>query len=742
MPATARNSHPPLTDLPAPKRRNIRKGTRSCWECKRRKARCTFENASDTICIGCSRRGSACVSQEFPEETSHARQSGERRREQFARIGKMVVQIVKEEAMAATSPELGGAWMQELEAGGLDRDVEATSRVGHTAHDTPQASDFQEATDTLPSDSGLDVPDSKPPDSPDQPAKLASSDLPTPRDATIVSQSMSRISTFFMNIMILPYNQLQLRSFQAVDVPDIYAPEAHPVLRAKKLLTLATYIQSLQPNSQKYPGKLSAPQATLVSRLMKATTACVGTKPHPAVFIEELECLMIEGVLLANGGHLQRAWIVFRQLVADAQLMGIHRPHHSAKALDPNNKLNTRFFWFRILYTERFLCLLLGLPQASTDCKMGDEEALLAEEHPVGRLERMHCVIASKLIERNDMETAHDQETRKIYRQIQRAAQCMPPRWWLAPSLAGISDDAQRFQETMRLTNQLFHNFLILQLHLPYMLRSSSSSKQNYSMTTCVNSSREVLVRFIGFRSIESVVFYCRAIDFFALMASMTLLLAHIDSHRSNKGESLAHQRPGDRALAEQAMEYMDDFNKSCQDILSKRSADVIRSLLEVEDQAFSKHDTAGNAQGDAYRDRHRLQLSIPNIGTVNISCDGITRHQEPREGFTNGKLRTSKHDGADMVTPSELTSVEPPLTAQSQDLKNQHQGADHLGSLPEKLGPGCEENVDFCFPLADDIFQGVDMAYFDHLMKGVEVADGEVAEAHASGDLWSLNDW
>jgi len=52
------------------KRRKVRKGTRSCWECKRRKMKCIVDSlVSDAACNGCRRRGSKCVSQEFPEET-------------------------------------------------------------------------------------------------------------------------------------------------------------------------------------------------------------------------------------------------------------------------------------------------------------------------------------------------------------------------------------------------------------------------------------------------------------------------------------------------------------------------------------------------------------------------------------------------------------------------------------------------------------------------------------------------
>ncbi|KAM6520438.1 hypothetical protein FSOLCH5_005230 [Fusarium solani] len=60
---------PSLDDsAPAPKRRKLRKGTQSCWECKRRKARCTFSAATKDVCEGCKRRGTECISQESTDE--------------------------------------------------------------------------------------------------------------------------------------------------------------------------------------------------------------------------------------------------------------------------------------------------------------------------------------------------------------------------------------------------------------------------------------------------------------------------------------------------------------------------------------------------------------------------------------------------------------------------------------------------------------------------------------------------
>ena len=63
-----------VQDEPGSKKRKLRKGTQSCWECKRRKIRCTFTANSHATCDGCRHRGSRCISQEFPEERMSSKQ--------------------------------------------------------------------------------------------------------------------------------------------------------------------------------------------------------------------------------------------------------------------------------------------------------------------------------------------------------------------------------------------------------------------------------------------------------------------------------------------------------------------------------------------------------------------------------------------------------------------------------------------------------------------------------------------
>lgn len=68
------------------KRRKVRKGTRSCWECKRRKIRCIFASSEDVTCVGCQHRRLPCVAQEMPEDLSPAKNANRHLGERIARV--------------------------------------------------------------------------------------------------------------------------------------------------------------------------------------------------------------------------------------------------------------------------------------------------------------------------------------------------------------------------------------------------------------------------------------------------------------------------------------------------------------------------------------------------------------------------------------------------------------------------------------------------------------------------------
>lgn len=83
-------------------RRKVRKGTRSCWECKRRKIKCTFASTEHVTCIGCERQRAPCVSQDLPEYLSPARKGNRNLVERIARVEKLMHDFIASNGAGAT----------------------------------------------------------------------------------------------------------------------------------------------------------------------------------------------------------------------------------------------------------------------------------------------------------------------------------------------------------------------------------------------------------------------------------------------------------------------------------------------------------------------------------------------------------------------------------------------------------------------------------------------------------------
>ena len=75
-----------LTSESLNNQRKIRKGTRSCWECKRRKIRCIFPASGEAICVCCQRRRVPCIGQEIPESLALARKGNRSLGDRIARV--------------------------------------------------------------------------------------------------------------------------------------------------------------------------------------------------------------------------------------------------------------------------------------------------------------------------------------------------------------------------------------------------------------------------------------------------------------------------------------------------------------------------------------------------------------------------------------------------------------------------------------------------------------------------------
>lgn len=592
-------------------------------------------------------------------------------------------------------------------------------------------------------------------------------------------------------MMTMPYTCLSPKnrpqSGNLLEIPD---PEMHPVLIARHMLLLASLLQHLHLEIHADINGLSETPGAISERLANLAISCVTTKDELLGSIEGLECIMMESVYQANLGNLRRSWVAGRRAVSVAQLMGLNRSDNRAQyeVLDSRTKSDPRIMWSRIVFLDRFLCLLLGLPQGCTEETMGSE-ALITLSLPMERLERMHCVVASRVLERNGSEPSADDLsiTRTLDLALQKAARSVPGKWWLPPKLdkAGMNPRTLLWN-TGRLFAQVLHYNLLNQLHLPYMLRSSTADPNyEYSRITCVNASREVLTRFITLRSFNGIASSCRIIDFLALMAAITLSLAHLDSHHLGAENLLAHQYHSDRAMIEQVQENFREVESLSSDALGAHSADLLQRLLAIDaDSPCGSSEPTGMvtvhkaetrlAQAGLDDDR-AVSVHIPYFGIIRITRNdsgtmrprsqatmgpesraaqpqsvGMSHEDSPRGRCANPQIFDGPHrplDAQSRITVRNGSGhFEPPVmmhevfgTTQAQPgaLSMPISDADYCAtnSAPQHTADMTDpalrqgEYPGLAAGMEDWAFQGVDLAFFDSLMRTTANDGNEMVE-------------
>lgn len=545
--------------------------------------------------------------------------------------------------------------------------------------------------------------------------------FPSFEDVEVMCKTARRQTLYFHLNSCKTYGQLEQEGLTPLALPtsaaELMNSHAHPVFMATNMLMFAFVLQL--PVFCKVNSFAESP-SKIANRLVEAASNLVTNNDKLYGTMELLQCMLYESQFHKSIGNLRRAWLAGRRALLVGQMMGIHRPGaRPAKTIDPNYKIDQHVVWFRIVHADRSLCLLLGFPQGTLDTSMASETAL-ASDAPLGRLERHLTVIASRILERNELGLSdhHFTTTQDIDTELLRVGKTIPTKFWLRSGLSGIENGSEEdFWETERFTSQVFYYNLLNQLHLPYLLRFDDKGQHEYSKVSCVHASREILGLFVTYRTFNKTPVCHRVLDFLALMAATTLLLAHFDSQLHRKANSfLAHQRLSDRAMIEQVLETMDAFCMLNEDVLTGKSTEVLRCLLHVEDDAAggrsysarSVHQSgtmpeeeAGDKQEGGYGKSLVLRICIPYFGYIKITGDGAM-HQEPDPERLHPAAST-----ADTLHNLIVEHATPQVPGFVEDF-----------TLEQYDVPEMTAGLD------DWAFQGVDTALFDSLMSGASTAN------------------
>lgn len=211
-----------------------------------------------------------------------------------------------------------------------------------------------------------------------------------------------------------------------------------PVSLAYKLLKLASCLQQINMRIVPQPDVPLGESIEDAAKRYVDAAQQLTSQDTLVVSLEGLETLIQECCYYMNAGNMQTALLAIRRAVGIAQLMGL-------PSLSKNQKSRAEFIWFRIVYVDRQLSLILGVASGVMNDGYSSGSSLACNE-PSEEMERLHVRLAGRIIARNvrlqlrerqipQQRTFDDyRETQDIDHEIQKSTSLLPMSWWMAPT--------------------------------------------------------------------------------------------------------------------------------------------------------------------------------------------------------------------------------------------------------------------------------------------------------------------
>ncbi|KAK4070978.1 transcriptional regulator family: Fungal Specific TF [Trichoderma aggressivum f. europaeum] len=674
--------------------RKLRRGTTSCWECKRRKTRCHFEQSSASVCVSCKRRGSKCVLQHIEEhalatqavdQLNHRPNAGER----MEHLESMVDRLVHQ-STAPTASNQNSSYH-------LNRNNSAPQVQRSKSSSNPPRKLLPKLDKALARSSNC---------SPDNGSKslissahqsLLSPD-PTsgsPRCSSLTLLLQSILPSVSITTRIMHHNKVLMMSMHVfrglssdpfrlaapprqITRPSSSTPNPKPIDLARSLFQLAICLQQSERTSEISELCLDRSNTDVAGQYFEAASRYVTSQDALVVSPEGIETLMLEGLYHVSTGQTRLAWLVFRRALSIAQLMGLHIPqvrrqNKQREATNGQTPICLKTLWFRLIFMDRYMALVLCLPMSIKDDSFMQDSV---PTEPYEKMERIQAVLTSRIISRNELmrhgqlrdelSYNHYDETKDIDYELKRAARSLPAEWWAFPRLKDANTNAELKDMTVKVVLQMHYYNLVLLLHLPYVvprirdsLIDEAAPDYTNSKISAMFASRELLTRSIVPVGPNRVTSSNRGNSLKIILSALNLLLSHLDSHRLGRENALDHQRPGDLLLVERAISSLDTVFQKHDDALCASAAQALKKLSAIETsaadglsyRAWSEPSEVMEMECTVREEADSIEMEFPYMGIIHI-----LRHDSP-EGASRDAIgsrtaaETGNLDGSDLTS-------------------------------------------------------------------------------------------
>ncbi|TGO24255.1 hypothetical protein BPAE_0107g00020 [Botrytis paeoniae] len=375
-------SHPTL-------QRGMRKGTHSCYECRKRKVRCIFTKES-TICGNCELKGRRCTEQRRELIQAGNVDTRESLRENIKRL-EAVIEDYGRKSSSTAPDEVNRNFNVDL------GDV----REDKLSSESP-SSEFGAKRTPVSTPSSLET--------------SASVDKTS-------SQDIDPIVTLFDNAIWRSHgSDLIPERISKLDKAENPATAKKHIRTRESLLSslISPVLREIVVNATCSWWYTWRP---LGSILLSSTGNANSTLPDFILWALESP----DPSIIVNLGLNRKCWILTHQAISYSQLLNLHRPHLSTdkNTLEKNQRIQS---WLSLCAGDVYLSLLLGLPYAADGRTIPTTHN---QNNPTAQFHHNLIILSSKVIDRNQrslhLSIPH---TQKIQTSLLTATQILPPSFW------------------------------------------------------------------------------------------------------------------------------------------------------------------------------------------------------------------------------------------------------------------------------------------------------------------------
>ncbi|KAF2095104.1 putative C6 finger domain protein [Rhizodiscina lignyota] len=601
--------------------RRLRKGTKSCTECRRRKVRCTWSFDDAKSCRRCEERGSECIAQTFSAPAESRRLTS---REKILQLESKVASLSKtvrniELKLGSQPTQIPDSPIVQLpsvsEADDFEEDSSSSDVLGED-RPTLLGSLFQNewlSVDTRRQNEQLTERRSKASAQLLDTARQSLQRLVPSREDVVTiathgfaSKWLVLLHTLFPQPFIVKSQQDMLASYDNMRQPDVDA-----MLLAAWLLALALTAAQV-PQEQGSPGaQLAGSQrasnfarsvAMVVEKMILSHERLIGT-------IQGLGLALLCGRLQIFQGNFQKGWLQLRRAIAIAELLGLPQIfqavqiHAANGGYDDESKLQKAQLWESICALDRISGTILNLPTGTKRYQHVKAEPLVIDGvvQPRAYLYKL-ANIAVKTRYVDDMNTPQScsaelySSVLDLDRELRNLTSQVPKSWW-----------AEDVHVEARHIIAFWQQYVTMRVHLPFALHRDPGEEYLYSRISGIDACRSVVKRYQHLRrTLPSTFFLGRFLDLQVFTATVVLLLA-LHSTPSPSRLNMQADKAEIESLVAQIIELMDEKSHDVGANFARHGVVTIRSLIKL----LRQDENTANPE--------ELTLKVPLLGQLHV---------------------------------------------------------------------------------------------------------------------------